>query len=301
MAAQGLANIRYVINNDDPIPTQKRLAKTFADAAASYLGHGGSHRYLDRIVEYLADQPIDSIVPFDIKEMAKALFPGVTNATKNRQVLTPVRAVINHANERGWCNYIRIKNFKEDAPKRKLPAPPVWLQLFVRECDRSRLPHVAALVLFMAHTGARVSEAVALEWSEVDLQSRTALLLKTKTERNSTRHLTDELVNRLHVLRQARSNRNPARVFTFKCRYSVNERIEAVCSRAGITYKSSHACGRHTFATTAIDMGLDIPTAMAAGGWKSSAIFLGVYVTPRRNAGRMTADRFNEITFDKDV
>jgi len=41
-------------------------------------------------------------------------------------------------------------------------------------------------------------EAVALEWSEVDLQTRTALLLKTKTGKNSTRHLTDELVNRLH-------------------------------------------------------------------------------------------------------
>jgi len=48
-------------------------------------------------------------------------------------------------------------------------------------------------------------------------------------------------------------------------------------------------------------MGLDIPTAMAAGGWKSSTVFLGTYVSPRRNAGRMTADRFNQIPFDATV
>jgi integrase len=200
MALQIVSSNRYVINNDDEVAPASQ-PKNFNDAAESYLAHGGEARYLKPILAYLGDQPLASIFPFDIREMAKVLFPGVKNATLNRQALTPVRAVINHAYERGWCNLLRLRNFKQDDPKRKVPAPAVWLQLFVRECDRSDLPHVAALVLFMAHTAARVSEAVALEWTEVDLQARTALLLRTKTGRNCTRHLTDELINRMHDLR----------------------------------------------------------------------------------------------------
>ena len=77
--------------------------------------------------------------------------------------------MINHGYDRGWCNLIRLKNFKEDSPKRKVPASAVWMQLFVRQCDQDDLPHLAALVLLMSQTGARISEAVALCWSEVDL------------------------------------------------------------------------------------------------------------------------------------
>ncbi|MGV1867246.1 MULTISPECIES: tyrosine-type recombinase/integrase [unclassified Rhizobium] len=299
MANQDVAVNRYVINNDDYGAAYNNHPKTFIDAANSYIEHGGEQRYLDKIVDILGPRPLASIFPFDVTQMAKALFPDTTNATRNRQALTPVRAVINHGYDRGWCNLIRLRNFKEDRAKPKVPASGVWLQLFVRQCDKDNLPHVAALVLFMATTGARVSEAVALGWAQVDMHARTALLIKTKTEKNSTRHMTDEVVGRMHALFQ--SNHKSGRVFRFTCRYSVNERIEAVCLRAGISYKSSHACGRHTFATTAIDMGLDIPTAMAAGGWKSAAVFLGTYVHPRRNAGRMTADLFNQMMFEQTV
>lgn len=271
---------------------------TFAEAAASYVKHGGEQRYLSRVLEILGDRPLTSIFPFDVREMAKALFPYQLSATRNRQALTPVRAVINHAYDRGWCNLIRLRNFKEDTPKRKVPASAVWMQLFVRQCDRDGLQHLSALVLFMAQTGARVSEAVALHWSEVDFSGRSALLLRTKTGTNSARCLTDELVLRFQRLH---AESGEGRVFRYKSRYSVNERIEAVCKRAEIAYKSSHACGRHTFATTAIDLGMDVATAMAAGDWKSPTVFLSTYVTPRRNAGRRMADRFNQYQFESSI
>ncbi len=54
--------------------------------------------------------------------------------------------------------------------------------------------------MFMSQTGARVSEAIALRWSEVDLMNRIALLLKTKTSANSMRFLTDQLISRLYEL-----------------------------------------------------------------------------------------------------
>ncbi|KQU06037.1 hypothetical protein ASG68_25200 [Rhizobium sp. Leaf453] len=115
--------------------------------------------------------------------------------------------MIIHGYKRGWCNLMRLNKLKEEKPKRKKPATPAWLHAFTRQCEKDGLPHVAALVLFMAQTGARVSEAVRLEWPQVDLVNRTALLLRTKTGTNSTRHLTDELVARLHALKSTCSGR----------------------------------------------------------------------------------------------
>lgn len=143
----------------------------------------------------------------------------------------------------------------------------------------------------MATTGARISEAVALRWSEVDLSTRKLILLKTKTSTNSERALTDEVAERLRAMQPSCSRED--RVFRYTSRFSVSERIKAVCDRAGIPYKPPHTAGRHAFATTAIELGVDVVTAMRAGGWKSSKVFLETYVHPRTDAARLVADRMS--------
>lgn len=273
-------------------------AKSFAEAAASYVEHGGDRKYLDNILLRIGATPLIAIHPFDVKELAKELFPSQSNATRNRCVITPIRAVCYHAYDRGWGPIIRIRNFKEERPKRKKAASQAWLHAFVRQCDKDGLQHVAALVMFMSQTGARVSEAIGLTWKNVDLVGRTALLVKTKTDRNSTRHLTDQLVSRLYPLAEIAAP--DGRVFGYKCRHSVNERIQAVCKRAGISYKPSHTCGRHAFANNTLAMGLDIKSIMDAGGWRSAAVFLGTYANPR-NAGRVVADRHNLYLFENEL
>lgn len=260
--------------------------------------HGGDKKYLPKIVPIIGSTPLNQIFPFDIRELAKEMFPAHSNGTRNRCVITPVRAVCYHAYDRGWGPVVRIKNFKEERPKRKKAASQAWLHAFVRQCAEDGLPHVAALVMFMSQTGARVSEAIALRWKDVDLVAKTALLVKTKTDRNSTRHMTDQLVARLYTLADIASP--DARVFRYKCRHSVNERIQAVCKRAKITYKPSHTCGRHAFANNTLAMGLDIKSIMDAGGWRSAAVFLGTYANPR-NAGRIVADRHNLYLFENDL
>lgn len=150
----------------------------------------------------------------------------------------------------------------------------------------------------MAQTGARISEALRLRWPEVDLVTRTALLLKTKTDVNSLRFLTDQLVARLYALKEKSGPDQP--VFKYINRHSVNERIKAVCERAGIPYKPCHTCGRHAMANTAIALGVDIKSAIDAGGWKSVPVFLGIYVNPR-NAGRLVAERMNTYQYDNDL
>jgi integrase len=264
---------------------------TFKQASESYIEHGGEARYLAPIIARIGHVPVSEITPFDIKKMATEIYEKGSAATRNRCALTPIRAVLIHAYERGWCPLMRLTRFKQEPAKRKSPATPVWLQLFVRQCDKDGLQHLAAMVMFMAFTGARVSEAVRVGWPQVDLPARRIVLLRTKTETNSPRSLTDELVRRIGAL--GVSDRP---VFGYTSRYSVNERIRAVCDRAGIPYKSPHLCGRHSFATNALALGADVRTAMDAGGWKSSVTFLETYVHAP-NAGRNVADRFNAIDF----
>lgn len=274
-------------------------SKSFAEAAASHIEHGGEARYLPRIVAHFGDKPLAEIFPFDIKQMARALYPDASNATLNRQALAPARAVMIHAYERGWCGYTRLRRYREDTPKRREPASTAWLHAFVRQAVHDGQAKLAALVLFMATSGARVTEAINLRWSEVDLPQKSALLLKTKTDRNSLRSLTSEVAARLMEIQL--SARPEDRVFGFAHRQSVNARIRKVCERAGISYKPSHTCGRSSFANNALHMGLDIRSVMQAGGWKSLAIFLGIYVRPHRNAARIVAESFGRYEYRTDI
>lgn len=281
-----------------PVNSAQPTACSFSEAAASYVEHGGDGRYLPKIVEHFGSRPLTSIFPFDVKKLAMDLYPTQQNATRNRCVITPVRAIFFHAYERGWGPAIRLRNVKEETPKRKKAASQAWLHAFVRQCGKDDLEHLAALVLFMSQTGARISEALELRWNEVDLINRTALLLKTKTERNSTRFLTDQMISRLYAFQDGMKQTD--RVFRYRNRHSVNERIAAVCRRAGIVYKPTHTCGRHAFANIALSMGVDVKSAMDAGGWKSTAVFLGTYANPR-NAGRVVAERLNVYQYDADL
>lgn len=276
-----------------------KAGKTFREAAESFIKHGGDGRHLPRVMAYFADHRLADIVPFDVREMALALYPDHKNSTRNRQAVAPALAVLRHGYDRGWCGFIRIRRFREERPKRKAPATQAWLHAFVRQCQKDDLPHLAALVLFMSTTAARVSEAIDLRWRDVNIAKRMVTLRKTKTDENSTRGLTDEVTARMAAIQGGAEPSD--RVFLYRCRQSVNSRIAAVCRRAEISYKSSHACGRHTFATSAIEMGIDIRTTMDAGGWRSSAVFLETYVHSRENAARVVADQFSRYQFDAEI
>ncbi|MDZ5697814.1 hypothetical protein [Chelativorans sp. M5D2P16] len=56
-----------------------------------------------------------------MREAARILYPGASPATWNRQVVTPVRAIINFAAEEGLCDHFRMKRFPE-GQKRQRPA-----------------------------------------------------------------------------------------------------------------------------------------------------------------------------------
>lgn len=262
--------------------------RSFGAAAENYIRMGGERRYLSRIIEHFGERHVADITPADVKDMALALYPRHLGSTRNRHAITPARAVLYHAHEMGWRGTVRIRSFKTQRSGRHKPVNGEWLSKFINQADRDLLFHLSALVMFMNHTAARVSEAVELTGEHVDLRRRMATLIRTKTDRLVTAYLTDELVYRFYNMKLEAG----VPVFGYSSRYGVNERIRAVCRRADIPYRSSHSVGRYSFATNAISLGVGIKAAMDAGRWRSSAVFLETYVHSE-NAGRLVADRFN--------
>jgi integrase len=252
----------------------EEAVRTFEEAAVSYLKQGGEGRFLPPILRHFKGRSLGKIKPGDVRDMAVTLFPKAANATRNRQAITPAVAVINHGADRGWCAPIKVKSFDVPKSRKHKPVDRAWLNAFMAEADKSKLPHLSAIVLFMHQTGARASEAVNLTGECVDLGKRIAVLAKTKTEEDSVRHLTVELVSRLAAL----GIRKGENVFLYTDPKAVNRRMKAVAKRAGIEERTTHSAGRHSFGTNVMNAGARVKDAMDAGGWKSAKLFMETYV-----------------------
>lgn len=268
----------------------EEAVRVFEEAANSYMAAGGEERYLVPLIKHFKGRAIGTIKPAELRAVALKLYPAHSAATRNRQAIIPARAVINHAHDLGWCGAIKVKMFDVPKSNKHKPVDRTWLDKFLAQADADNLPHLAACVLFMNQTAARVSEAIRVLGEHVDLGRRVAVLETTKTDEWSVRYLTTELVVRMAGL----GMREGARVFSYTDRSAVNRRIKAVCERAGIPARSTHSAGRHSFGTNAMAVDRpDIKAAMDAGGWKSAKLFLETYVHSS-DAGRKLADKFDK-------
>jgi integrase len=265
--------------------------RAFEEAAESYMNAGGEARFLAPLIKHFKGRPLGSIKPAEVRAAATALYPAASSATRNRQGIAPCRAVIMHGHDLGWCGAIRVKQFEVAKSRKHKPVDRAWLVAFMAEADKSKLPHLSAIVLFMNQTAARVSEAVRLTMEHVDLDGKTAMLEKTKEGAWETRHLTDELAARIKAL----GARPQDRVFGYSDAKAVTRRMKAVAKRAKLPERSSHSAGRHSFATNAMTLTGDVKGTMDAGGWKSAKLFMETYVHSHE-AGENLAAKFDEAS-----
>lgn len=273
--------------------------RTFEEAATSYLEAGGDRRFVPPLLLRFKGRSLHSITPEDIKDAARTIYgtrvpkKGASpipfkNATRNRQAIVPAVAIINHAAERGWCHRIAVKLFPTEKPRRRA-ADRAWLDAFMAQADKDGLHHLAAAVLFMWQTGARVSETARVMPDHVHLSKRIVELEQTKTSEWEPCHITQELVIRLARLDLSDKDRP---VFGYADRWGIHNRMKAVCRRAGIPFLSSHQAGRHSFATNALESGAKVKEVMQAGRWKTARMVLEIYAHADE-AGKAVAEIFD--------
>lgn len=251
---------------------------TFGMAAEAYIDAGKDDRFLEPLIEHFRDTRISDLSGTKVRQAAKELYPDAAYTTWNRQVVTPMKAVINHSADAGDCPAIKIKGFSKRDRDVRLPdtAPRVavtrdYIDRFRKHCDN---PWVRALMLFNYQTAARISEALRVEPDDLDLPNRTVTLTRTKNGKERVAKLTAELVFELQDLKPRGD-----RVFGYRSKRAVYTVIQDVCARAKIPYLGTHQPGRHSFATELIvRKKLDVDTAAKLGGWDSRQLLVQTYV-----------------------
>lgn len=243
-------------------------AITFDQAALAYAEDDGDMRFLVKMSEQLAGVLLRDITPRVVREAAKKAYPTAANATRNRQGITPVRAVINYAHDQGWCAPIKVRAFPIKKPKKKAVGHEYLATL------QPHLPiNMFALMLFLHTTGRRVGDAISLTPDDIDLPRAKAHIQKTKNGDAAVAHLVPMLVDILRDLPQANG-----RIFGYRDRRSIYGTLKRACKRAGVEYLGTHQPGRHSFATALEREGWSARSIADAGGWKSVRLVDETYI-----------------------
>lgn len=242
---------------------------TFAQAAILYLQAEKPTRFVDLVGGYWKEKLVKNINSGTVRQAAIALLPNASGATRNRQVIVPTQAIINHAASMNLCRPLKVERFPVER-KVKEPATKEWIGAFMAQAS----PQLGALACFMFLTGARITEAVELRWKDIDLQGARALIRQTKVGAERRPHLPPMLVV---ALARIPSNREPdAKVFGYSTRHTVKPVWRAAIKRAGIKNLSFHAC-RHGFATALLHAGVDPVTVAKLGGWATPQHVFATY------------------------
>jgi integrase len=267
---------------------------SFAEAALSYIENGGSRRFLEPVIRHFGIIPLAKIDQDVIENGAAKTFPNGSAATKNRQFFTPTLAVMRHAAKRGLCICPVVTR-----PKLK-PGRVRWLtheeaERLIAACSS----HLRPLVIFMLYTGARIGEALWIDWRRVDLQRRHVTFVETKNGETRGVPLNNRVVAALANLphREGEVFRRPDGLPYQRLRHAddvsagtrIKTAFKAACRRAQIEDFHPHDC-RHTWASWHYAENRDLTALMALGGWKSIAMVMR-YAHANVDEHRHTIDR----------
>lgn len=249
--------------SNEPVKIQTR---TFAQAIVSYIKGGGDKTYLEPILNLIGPEPLSDIDQDKINSVAADIYPGAKPATLNRQVYTPIIAVLRFAEGPNF-RPPTIKRPKGWLPKSNFKKPPKdWWRRVIAACDD--VPNLAALILFMRLHGRRINEACMITPADIDSETWTVAVRDTKTGQDISFQLSAPVIEYLSMC-QWRHNEH---VFGYASRWSVYKRLRKVCAKAGVPYHVPKDVGRHSFATALLESGKTLKEVAVGGRWASSKI-----------------------------
>lgn len=243
--------------------------RTFGDAAHSYLLNGGEGTHLEPLILYFGNTKLASIGQEQIEAAAQKLGSRKAASTLNRQIYTPMAAVLHHAARKKWCATPVV------ARPRQPPGRIRWITTGEAEkLVNAAAPHLRPLVVFLLLTGARLSEALYLDWRDVDLARRRVVFVKTKNREPRGVPLHARVVEELSSIgtRSGAVFRRPDGQPYADRRGQGGGRVKTawgtMIRRAGIANFTPHDC-RHTWATWHYQTNRNVAALQKLGGWKS--------------------------------
>jgi len=238
---------------------------TFARAVTYYIELGHSPRFLKPLLDYFETVSIQDIDGADLQKAARAIYPNCKAATVNRQVYTPMTAILNLAAENGWCAPPKFRRPKIEKPEMKA-ASAEWFEALFPELPAK----LVALLALMATTGIRTTNAL---FAEYDLVNCSAVIGKDKRGRPIVVQYPEWVRNLIANLPDYETDS----IFGYQSRWSVYSTLRRACGRAGIEYLTPHQLGRHTFATNLLKAGKSLAFVKEAGHWSSGKLVMETY------------------------
>lgn len=255
----------------------KRLTVSFQRAALSYLEFEERSDRTEADVQRLVAHFGARMLPLD-QDAADAAVVALLGrdaapATKRRAVYAPLTAILNHAHARGWCDKPAFQQPALPKGKTRWLAPAEALALLA-----AAAPHLKPLLLFVLCTGARMSEALDLDWADVDLPAAKAVFRDTKNGTDRAAALPEAAVIALANLpgREGRVFRTDSGAPYHDAERQYGGQIKtawrSALRRAQITVPTSPHDLRHSWATWFWSVSKDLLLLKHEGGWQSTSM-----------------------------
>ena len=253
----------------------EKQKRTWDEAALKWLTetrrkatHEEDKSKLRWLQQYLRGRPLEAIDRELIAAIGEAKAQQSSPATANRH-LALIRAILRKAvYEWEWIDKApKVKLYRE--AKRRIR----WITLEQAKWLLGELPeHQRNVVLFALATGLRQSNVMKLEWSEVDLDRRTAWIHADQAKGRKDIHVSLGSIA-VRVLR-GQVGKHPLRVFTFQgepIKQANTRAWHKALKRAEIENFRWHDL-RHTWASWLVQNGTPLNVVQEMGAWESEGM-----------------------------
>lgn len=240
--------------------------------AASIMGRSradGSKRW--NLLDAIGHKKLFEVNQELLDKLARERYPDAKPATIQRQLIGPINAVLEKASKRGWCARPNFERPKISNQRLRWLTPDEAQALL----DNSA-KHLKPLLLFLVGTGARLSEALELEWQDVALQDSYCHFWNTKNGTRRKAMLTPSAVAALSRLPDRKGSvflTNKGKPYASTSRQSggqIKHAFRRAMERGKVSHVTPHGL-RHTWASWFYAMSKDLLLLRNEGGWKSAS------------------------------
>ena len=267
---------------------------TFAEAAISYMEAGGEKRFLAPLLKRFGNMAVADIGQAELDAAAVSIYPDATSATRNRQVYSPVSAILKHV---GVEKPFRRPKGSQGTSRLTWLRPEEATRLL--EAAETVDVRFGALCTFLLYTGCRLSEALRLKWSDVQLEEGFAYVGHTKNSEPRAVHLPAGVVSSLKGLPSVRPS-----VFRLSKHGRLYHMLSEASRKSGVVLPDRLAFHvfRHTYgAWMRRYSGLDTTGLVATGAWRSrqaAAVYEHAVTTEEARKADMLPTRAKPVRTD---